>query len=198
MKYHPEVHHRRSQRLKGYDYTQAGAYFVTICCYDMLLRFGAVEGEGEDARMALNDFGLVAYEEWLGLASRFPNVELDVFQVMPNHMHAVFFLKTIFEPVEVHGSAGVIDQRDRAGASPAPTVSDIVGAYKSIVANKCLDIFKEINSETVKLYNESMGKLWQRNFYDSVISDDQAYQNIASYIINNPKNWKQDKFYKEY
>ena len=76
-----------------------------------------------------------------------------------------------------------------AGASPAPksTVSDMVGAYKSLVANECLKIFK--------LKNETMGKLWQRDYYEHIIRNEQAYQNISNYIINNPSKWHDDKFF---
>jgi REP element-mobilizing transposase RayT len=67
------------------------------------------------------------------------------------------------------------------------TVGDIVGAYKSLVSNGCLEIYKS--------KNERMGKLWQRNYYENIIRDEKAYLAISNYIINNPANWKQDKFY---
>lgn len=69
------------------------------------------------------------------------------------------------------------------------TVGDIVGAYKSLVANDCLKIFKQ------KYVDEMMGKLWQRNYYEHIIRDEQSYQRISEYIINNPKNWKEDQLY---
>lgn len=177
MSYNPKIHHRRSIRLKGYDYSQAGSYFITICCQNMLCRFGKITGQ-----MQLNEYGQIAYNEWLKLPERFPNIELDVFQIMPNHMHGIIVLKNV-------GTVG-------AGASPAPTgttgtsgttVGNIVGAYKSLVANGCLEIYKS--------KNEMMGKLWQRNYYENVIRDKQAYLHISNYIINNPAKWKGDKFY---
>ncbi len=76
-----------------------------------------------------------------------------------------------------------------AGASPAPTVGNIMGAYKSLVANECLDIYK--------MENKTMGKLWQRNFYEHIIRNEKSYQTISNYIINNPSNWKDDKFFSE-
>ena len=75
----------------------------------------------------------------------------------------------------------------RAGASPAPTVGDIVGAYKSLVTNACLEIYKS--------KNELMGKLWQRNYHEHIIRDEQSYITISDYIINNPTKWAEDKFY---
>ena len=81
-----------------------------------------------------------------------------------------------------------------AGASPAPTVFDIVGAYKSLVANGCLKIWKLQWTGVNPAPN--MGKLWQRNYYEHIIRNEESYQNISAYIINNPAKWKDDKFYK--
>lgn len=77
----------------------------------------------------------------------------------------------------------------RAGASSAPTIGDIIGAYKSLVANECLEIFKS--------KNDYMGKLWQRNYYDIIIRNEYSYHNIARYIVDNPANWENDRFYKK-
>jgi putative transposase len=84
----------------------------------------------------------------------------------------------------------VADDKNRAGVT-APTttatVGDIVGAYKSLVANACLEIYKS--------KNVGMGKLWQRNYYEHIIRNERSYQNISNYIINNPAKWDEDKFY---
>ncbi len=105
MKYNPQIHHRRSIRLQGYDYSQAGAYFITICCQNRECRFGkivgasladAVEGnrttEMVAPTMELNEYGTIACNEWNKLPERFLNFELDVFQIMPNHMHGIIVL----------------------------------------------------------------------------------------------------------
>ena len=81
MKYNPEKHHRRSIRLQGYDYSKEGMYFITLCCDGRLNRFGKIENK----QMFLNENGKIAYDEWMKLPERFPNFELDVFQIMPNH-----------------------------------------------------------------------------------------------------------------
>jgi len=244
-KHNPTIHHRRSIRLKGYDYSQAGMYFVTICCQDKIYRFGKIENE----EMILNDFGKIVCDEWIKLPERYSNVSLDVFQIMPNHIHGVIVLDEMravgaglapalndntvtlndntVTPDEntdtLNDSAVVLNDNvvalnnnaiaqnngaeafngNRAGASPAPTahtrndgvnitkntVGNIVGAYKSLVANQCLEIFKS--------KNEYMGKLWQRNYWEHIIRNEQSYQRIANYIINNPANWNNDKFYVE-
>ena len=196
-KYNPTFHHRRSIRLKGYDYTQAGLYFITICCQDGICRFGTVE----NGEMILNECGQIANDEWVKLSDRFPNFELDVFQIMPNHMHGIIFLNDIpvgagFTPAQNNGNTqnngniqndGQSNDDIRATARVAPTVSDIVGAYKSLVTNGCLEIYKS--------KNETMGKLWQRNYWEHIIRDEQSYQRISEYIINNPAKWAYDKFY---
>jgi putative transposase len=184
MKYNPLIHHRRSIRLKGYDYSQAGAYFITICCHGMQCRFGNVGApiagaQERNAQVHLNDFGMIAYNEWSKLPERFPYMELDVFQIMPNHIHGIVVLndETVGAPL-----AGALKE--------APTaVGDIVGAYKSLVMTECLRFLKQQTQET------SLGKLWQRNYHEHIIRNEKSYNKIASYIINNPDNWINDKFY---
>ncbi len=215
MEDNPKIHHRKSIRLKGYDYSQAGAYFITICCQDRECRFGKIvvgapladAQHGDAPTMELNEFGQIAYNEWAKLQERFTNFELDVFQIMPNHVHGIIVLnKSIanvgagFTPAQNDGDT---DNRVRINRNPAqndgadnrvrvnrtPTVGDIVGAYKSLVANACLKIYKS--------KNKTMGKLWQRNFHEHIIRNEQSYQIISGYIINNPAKWNDDKFFKE-
>jgi putative transposase len=187
MKYNPEIHKRRSIRLKGYNYSQAGLYFITICCDDRICRFGQIDKN----EMILNENGIIAYNEWGKLAERFQNFEIDVFQIMPNHMHGIIVLNEhVGATARVAPNDGVAQNNDAniwAGASPAPTISDIVGAYKSLVSNGCLEIYKS--------KNETMGKLWQRNYYEHIIRNEQSYNTISNYIIDNPAKWNADKFY---
>ena len=215
MSDNPAGNRRSSIRLKEYDYSQAGIYFVTICCQDRICRFGKIE----NGEMILNDVGKIACNEWEKLPERYPNVLLDVFQIMPNHIHGIIVLNdetTVGATLAVAQNAnkdvknintvaqnantdvlnintvaqkGNVDvQNYRAGASPAPTVRNIVGAYKSLVANQCLEIFKS--------KNKYMGKLWQRNYWEHIIRNDYAYQHIANYVINNPANWENDELFK--
>lgn len=249
MTYNPKIHHRRSIRLKGYDYSQAGLYFITICCNRWNNSLGLPFGNIENGEMILNEFGQIAYNEWVKLTERFTNFELDVFQIMPNHMHGIIALsdsvRAGFTPAQnititpahigddaqnggdaqndanaqndgntqnddpqtitpaqdganVQNDANIIQG---AGASPAPTgnasVSDIVGAYKSLVANGCLDIWKLawVGAGFTPAQIPTMGKLWQRDFYEHIIRNEQSYETISNYIINNPAKWNEDKFY---
>lgn len=173
MKYTPDIHNRKSIRLKGYDYSQAGLYFITICCANKQQRFGSIVAE----KMELSEFGKIAHNQWTQLPDRFNNCELHEFVVMPNHIHGII-------------------QIVRAGLAPAPcedpaptnpSIADIIGAYKSIVSAECLNIFKS--------RDEVMGKLWQRDYFEQIIKDDRALINITEYIRNNPSRWKTDEYH---
>ncbi len=89
MSYNPNRHHRRSIRLKGYDYSQTGMYFITICCHNHNYRFGKIE----KGKMKLNNYGEIAGIEWFCLQERFSNIRLDAFVVMPNHIHCIIIIK---------------------------------------------------------------------------------------------------------
>jgi len=86
--YNPKIHHRRSIRYKEYDYSTAGYYFITICCHDKIHRFGKIENE----TMILNEYGEIALNEWNNLPMHFPDIELGIFQIMPNHIHFIIIL----------------------------------------------------------------------------------------------------------
>jgi REP element-mobilizing transposase RayT len=213
MPYNPTIHHRRTIRLKGYDYSQAGLYFVTICCQNNVCRFGRIE----NGEMILNDFGKIAYDEWMKLPERYTNMILDVFQIMPNHIHGIIALGDTMAggvgatlavalndgtvahdvgatlAVAQNAVAQNADARDnRATARVARTNVSVVdnGATARVArTNKCLEIYK--------LRNEYMGKLWLRDYWEHIIRNEQSYQNIENYIINNPVNWGKDKYYTE-
>ncbi len=111
---------RKSIRLKEYDYSQAGGYFVTICTKNRICFFGKVE----DKKMVLNDSGKMIQTEWLELSNRFNQIELDQFIVMPNHFHGIIIINND----ESVGAPLVGAQRPRAGTRPAPTtLGDMVG-----------------------------------------------------------------------
>ena len=99
MKYNPDIHHRRSIRLKGYDYSQNGLYFITICTQNREHLFGTIS----NGQMALNPMGEIAHNEWFKTASMRPNIRLHEFIVMPNHIHGIIeILPTPPHPVRTH------------------------------------------------------------------------------------------------
>ena len=155
---------RKSIRLKNYDYSASGIYFITICCYRKISRFGKIE----DGKMIANELGKAALRQWDGLHERFQCFENDIIQIMPNHIHAIFILKKL--PVEQIKTIAV---------------ADIIRTYKSLVFQNCLTLFKQRRI--------NMGKLWQRNYFEQVIRSEETYVNVKSYIIDNPRNWDTDK-----
>jgi REP element-mobilizing transposase RayT len=175
MKYNPDIHRRRSIRLKGYDYSQAGMYFVTICVQNRECLFGEII----DGEMILNKYGKIVQMVWEALPQHYPHVQLGEFVGMPNHIHGI---------IVITGSAIVGAGLKPALTKPAPTIlhglSEIVRALKTFSARK-------IN----KLRNTAGIPVWQRNYYDHIIRNNDSYLNIANYIITNPEKWTDDKFF---
>jgi REP element-mobilizing transposase RayT len=175
MKYNPNIHHRRSIRLKGYDYSQAGLYYVTICVQNREYIFGEII----DNEMQLNENGKIVQMVWNELPQHYHNVQLDEFIVMPNHIHGIIML--------------VGGDFVGAGFKPAPTIRTITHGLPEIV--RALKTFsaRKIN----ELRNTRGEKLWQRNYWEHIIRNEQSHQRIVNYIIDNPKKWKNDRFYTE-
>jgi putative transposase len=195
MKYYAEIHHRRSIRLMGWDYSQPGAYFITICTHDRRCIFGrVVNGE-----MRLSQIGQIVQRIILEIPTHFPGVVLGEFIIMPNHIHMILWITDFvgagFTPAPVIANAGIpsseIADSWRSGrpqGSPLrANLGQIVGAYKSLVVRDCLKIFKS--------NDEFMGKLWQRNYYEHIIQDDTDYERIAEYILGNPLKWEEDALF---
>jgi REP element-mobilizing transposase RayT len=197
MPYDPNIHHRRSIRLPQYDYAQPGAYFVTICTQgrEFVLDDPIVSG--------------IITDVWHALPQRFPTIDLDEFVIMPNHSHLIVWIYPPGTDVDVRA--------DRAGASPAPTGSnvgatlavapgvdrrtwtipkptavnlaptlgDVIGAFKSLVFTVYLD-WIEANDPARR------AKFWQRNYYEHVIRSDTELYAIRRYIQENPFRWVLD------
>lgn len=177
MAYNPVTHHRRSVRLKGYDYTQAGAYFVTIVTQGRECLFGeVVHGE-----MWLNDAGRMVEKWWLELNRKFSAVDTDEYVVMPNHIHGVIVI------AHVGATLVVAQAQDRAGTRPAPTLGDVVGAFKSLATHEYIVGIKQ------RGWPSFAGKLWQRNYHEHIIRDESTLHRIREYIVNNPLQWAVDR-----
>ena len=176
MSFNPEVHHRRSIRLRDYDYSSAGAYFVTVCTRNRECLLGeVVEGE-----MVPNDAGRWVQTAWDALPDRFAGLELGDFVVMPNHIHGIIVLVGAGLALPQRGAAS------RGAASSAPTLGEVVRAFKSISALK------------VNRALSRSGSFWQRNYYEHVIRDMGEWERIQAYIIANPANWADDPEYPDH
>lgn len=167
MTFNPNFHHRRSIRLRNYDYAQAGLYFVTICTHERKPLFGKVM----EGKMVLNDFGNIAHQTWQQTAVIRPNVVLHDFVIMPNHLHG------IIEIVNIDDGSQEREQR-------TSTIGDMIRGYKSAV------------SRQIKiLTQQSVCVIWQRNYHEHIIRHHNAYINIAEYIQNNPLRWQDDCYW---
>lgn len=191
--YNPNKHHRKSIRLKGYDYSQAGLYFITICCQNKVHLFGNVINK----QMILNDAGKMI-EKWFNeLQNKFPDVKCHEMVVMPNHIHFI---------IENIGSVGAdlrVCPNDSNISKTEKRVSEILGEHAGSPLHRVLQWFKTMSTNEyirgVKNNNwiPFDGKLWQRNYWEHIIRNDQSYQKISDYIINNPSKWNDDTLFTE-
>jgi putative transposase len=165
MPYDPRKHRRRSIRLRGYDYSLAGIYFFTICVQDRECLLGRVEA----SEMHLSLAGQMVLATWSGLPARWPQIELDTFCIMPNHIHGIIF----------------IQDNAPAGATLVafPTV---LGVFKSITTHQYTKGVKEQNWPSFR------GRLWQRNYYERIIRDEDELNRARIYIADNPAKWDAD------
>ena len=179
-----DIHPRRSMRMDRYDYTQAGIYFVTIVAQARLSLFGEVVGD----EMRLNDAGEMVHKAWERLSCRFPGIEIDTFVVMPNHIHGIIVVN---QPVEARTRGTLAayvepSHQPRATTRVAPTLGDVVGAYKSITT------VEYIRGVKANAWTPFPGRLWQRNYYDHIVRNNESLTGIRQYILDNPAKWAYD------
>jgi len=254
-KYNPQIHHRRSIRLKGYDYAQAGLYFITICCQDRACLFGDVT-VGADLRvcpaktntnanlrvcpdktntnadlsvcpdnepkMILNDAGKMIEKWYHELQNKFPDIRCHEMVVMPNHFHCILenagtvgaYLRVCPNKTNTNANLRVgpdnvittnnmdngnngtnendgANENDTKGEHVGSPLHRVVQWFKTMTTNEYIRGVKTLGWQPFN------GKLWQRNYYEHIIRNEQSYQTISEYIINNPSKWVDDKFYTE-
>ena len=177
--------HRRSIRVKDYDYSQAGAYFITICTHDRACLFGKIV----DGKMTLNDAGRMAESCWEDIPDHFPHADLDEFVIMPNHIHGTIILtdkdgtngycrgekyycrgEKFFAPTTAHGKP----------KGTSKTVGSIVRGFK-------IGVTKWMRQNT------TIRDVWQRNYWEHIIRNDDEMDRIRQYILDNPAQWDMDK-----
>jgi len=190
---------RRSIRLKHYDYSQPGLYFITICTQNKENLFGKIE----NGKMILNDAGTMVNRIWLEIPTIFANTRLHQYIVMPNHFHAIVeitfstvgaeSISALFVKPECQSNLGA-DIESRADIESAPTV---VG----VSLPKIVQTFKRYTTiEYIKMVKQNIlprfeKRIWQRNYYEHIIRNEKSYLEIAEYIISNPLKWEDDKYY---
>lgn len=165
-----QLRKRKHTRLKEYDYSQNGYYYITICTKDNLSLLSTITvGRGLAPAVAeTTEIGKIAEEQLLGLHKRYTNILIDKYVIMPTHIHLLLIIQRA------------------AGASPRPTISDAVCTFKSLTTRLC----KELGLFT-------KNTIWQPSFYDEVIRNDEAYRQIWRYIDENPIKWSEDRYFAE-
>jgi REP-associated tyrosine transposase len=168
---------RRSIRLQGFDYSQVGTYFVTICTQERACLFGDVL----NGDMRLNAAGRIVEQFWLAIPIHFPDVVLDAFVVMPNHVHGIVIIIDRAVGAKNFSPLPRKDAEVRTpNRSPSKTIGSIVRGFKIGVT---------------KWFREGRGaeKVWQRNYYEHIVRDEEALSRIRQYIENNPMQWAHDR-----
>lgn len=173
MKFNPDIHHRKSLRLKYYDYRQNGLYFLTLCCKNRECLFGEIISE----TMVFNQLGEKAAEFWLHIPNYYPQARLHQFVVMPNHLHGIIEIVK-----DTKGECHSPLQRDNKFNGTSQTIGAMIRGFKA-----------GLTSWSRK--NTVHYDLWQRNYYEHIIRNEKTYQKIVEYITNNPILWTQDRFY---
>ena len=192
MTYNPDIHHRRSIRLREYDYSASGAYFVTICVHGRECLFGSVA----DGEMRMNDSGRMVESWWRESFNKFPSMGIDSFVVMPNHFHGIIWIRenvnedTVGAPLggcpdSEPGRPRGAEQKGRPHRA-APTLGDIIDWFKTMTTNAYIRGVKESNWPTFP------GRLWKRNYYERIIRDEAELNAARKYIAENPMKWAED------
>ncbi len=216
MTYIPHIRHRRSIRLKGYDYSQAGLYFVTICVQNRECLFGKIA----IGVMQLNGMGQTVEKEWIKSAEIRKEINMHEYIIMPNHFHA------IVEIIANNTNDGACaDENCANNAAGTNNGVPAVGAYGIRPNEKCVNdkyctnnkiganIEQGVCHTPLRSPSKTLGALirgfkssvtkqlgfspWQRNYHEHIIRNETSYQHIAGYIVNNPMQWANDKFYTE-
>ena len=187
MKFNPDIHHRRSIRLQCYDYSQAGALFITICTNNRENLFGDIVA----GAMQLNDAGQTVERCWVDIPAHFPRVELDEFVIMPNHVHGVIVLTDGMTTV---GAKDIRAKDVRAKDVRAKNISPLQnrpagtsGTIGSIVRGFKIGVTKWFRQQN------TIHEVWQRNYWEHIIRNETERDRFREYIRNNPARWELDK-----
>ena len=184
MAYNPNIHHRKSIRLPSHDYSQTGAYFITVCTHQRTHLFGEII----DGNMILNEIGRILLKCWREIPEHFSMVRVDEFIIMPNHMHGIIVIDAV----------GAIHESPRYTAHPqraiheSPLQINIV-ARRNMIIPKLVGRFKMQAAKQINIFrNTPITPIWQRNYWERIIRTEQEMQLVRQYIRNNPVQWQHD------
>jgi len=206
VKYDPEIHHRRSIRLQGYDYSRAGAYFVTICTQGRESLFGEIV----DGEMRSNDPGLMILGWYNELENKFPDIQCDAFVCMPNHVHFIVVNTGVnagadlcvrpvgadlcVRPDPTRTSGGEHDNQGERVRTPegehiGSPLRGVVQWFKTMSTNAYIRGVKQQGWPPFR------GKLWQRNYWERIVRNETELNRIRAYIQDNPAQWESDQLH---
>lgn len=175
MQKSPHTKSRKCIRLQSFDYSQPGAYFITLCTYNHVFCFGEIE----NGVMQTNDFGKIAQKNWLDLPSYYSNIFIDEWCVMPNHFHGILFILDENNPIK------------SIEKSPLPTKE-----RRKMLLPKIIGRYKMTTSKAINIIRNTPGKpFWQRNYYEHIIRNEKELNHIREYIQLNVLKWEIDRFY---
>ncbi len=201
MTYNPLIHNRRSIRLKEYDYSQAGAYFVTICTKNRECLFGNISND----QMILNEYGEITEKCWFDLPNHYTNIQLGDFIIMPNHFHGIIEMLPVTVGVGLKPTPTVTKPTPTA-TKPAPThttnptpIGNAQPTHTTTIHGlpEIVRALKTFSSRRINEIRQTPGiPVWQRNYYEHIICNNESLYRITKYIINNPLNCEKDNYYK--
>jgi REP element-mobilizing transposase RayT len=220
MKYNPQIHHRRSIRLQGYDYSQNGAYFITLCTHNRECLFGQIQ----NGQMILNEYGKMVEQCWNNLSNHYDNIELDAYVIMPNHFHGIILITDNVDNVDnvrairelpihelpihelpihelpIHELPIHELPRQRKHELPIHELprqqqKQRQQQRRKMLLPKIVGRFKTNSAKQINQMRNTPGiSVWQRNYYEHIIRDEKSLENIRNYIINNPAKWQDDDY----
>ena len=193
-----------SLRLQSYDYSKPGLYFITVCTHQQEHIFGQVE----DGEMILNECGIIANKFWKNMEHRFPKCRTHAFVVMPNHIHGIIEILPKSKPVwMIHESSqSIINQ---SNSKPVGSIHELTlrsmnnveiesnrKKRRKMIIPMIIGWYKMNVSKQINLIRNTPGfRVWQRNYYEHIIRNQAAFNNISEYIRYNPQKWDRDRFY---
>lgn len=168
MKYNPKIHHRQSVRLRTFDYSQSGLYFITICTLQRQMLFGEIS----NGDMHCNDLGKLVHQHWLFIPAHYPGTQLHDFIVMPNHLHGI---------VQLVGAQFIAPELNQSAINHTPTVGNIVRGFKA-----------RLTCMAHRMGIMPAARIWQRNYHEHIIRNEMSYRAIVNYVRTNPQRWVDD------
>ncbi|MFC5410246.1 transposase [Larkinella bovis] len=187
-----------SARLQSWDYGTNGAYFVTICTHDRHPFFGKVQ----NGEMQLNAAGMIAAEIWQRIPDQFPYVILDAFVIMPNHMHGLLYINNNPSTDAIHRVS--VSAQANPGASSDHPIGGITGGKNPMLHENLSRIIRWYKGRTtfeIRQCKDAINRVftdhfaWQSRFHDHIVRTDDSFLRIQAYILNNPLQWSEDRFY---